>query len=162
LAVMFLFLLAALSLGASALGYSVTRFALGFTLVFWISYGCWLVGHNAYLAATPNEQEKFGVGWSLGLTGEAGYIVGLLGGLALGNFFPGVVGVMQEAVRPEWYIKAAIVVLGGSLGVKAAGSTTLATAIMFRGLAAIIEAYLIYWAVIYFIARRFFGFSREW
>ena len=33
---------------------------------------------------------------------------------------------------------------------------------MFRGLAAIVEAYLIYWALVYFVARRFFGFSREW
>lgn len=162
LALMFLFLLAILSVGAWALGLSVSRFALGFTLVFWISYACWFLGHNAYLAATPDQHARFNIGWSLGLTGEAGYIVALLAGLMLGNFFPRAVTVMQDAVRPEWYIKAAIVVLGGSLGVKAAGSTSLATAIMFRGLAAIIEAYLIYWAVIYFMARKFFGFSREW
>jgi uncharacterized membrane protein YadS len=35
-------------------------------------------------------------------------------------------------------------------------------AILFRGLAAIIEAYLIYWALVYFLARKVFGFSREW
>jgi uncharacterized membrane protein YadS len=28
--------------------------------------------------------------------------------------------------------------------------------------AAIVEAYLIYWAVVYFVARKWFGFSREW
>ena len=33
---------------------------------------------------------------------------------------------------------------------------------MFRGLCAIVEAYLIYWALVYYIARRYFGFSREW
>ena len=33
---------------------------------------------------------------------------------------------------------------------------------MWRGLAAIVEAYLIYWAVVYFVARKWFGFSREW
>ena len=33
---------------------------------------------------------------------------------------------------------------------------------MFRGLCAIIEAYLIYWALVYYIARRYFKFSREW
>src|SRR5206468_8627458 len=27
---------------------------------------------------------------------------------------------------------------------------------------AIIEAYLIYWAVVYFVARKWFGFNREW
>ena len=38
----------------------------------------------------------------------------------------------------------------------------LASAVMFRGLCAIIEAYLIYWAVVYFMARKYFKFSREW
>ncbi len=33
---------------------------------------------------------------------------------------------------------------------------------MLRGIAAIVEAYLIYWAVVYFVARQWFGFSREW
>jgi uncharacterized membrane protein YadS len=33
---------------------------------------------------------------------------------------------------------------------------------MFRGFAAIVEAYLIYWALVYFVARKFFKFSREW
>src|SRR5262249_36725234 len=38
----------------------------------------------------------------------------------------------------------------------------LATGILLRGVAAIVEAYLIYWAVVYFVARKWFGFSREW
>jgi uncharacterized membrane protein YadS len=33
---------------------------------------------------------------------------------------------------------------------------------MFRGLCAIVEAYLIYWAVVYYVARKYFKFSREW
>src|SRR5258708_20112545 len=33
---------------------------------------------------------------------------------------------------------------------------------MFGGLAAIIEAYLIYWAVVYFVPRKWFRFNREW
>jgi uncharacterized membrane protein YadS len=33
---------------------------------------------------------------------------------------------------------------------------------MFRGLCAIVEAYLIYWALVYFVARKYFHFSREW
>jgi uncharacterized membrane protein YadS len=69
---------------------------------------------------------------------------------------------LKEANRPEWYIKTAIVILGATLGVKAAEATGLLAAIMFRGLAAIIEAYLIYWALVYFIARKYFHFSREW
>jgi uncharacterized membrane protein YadS len=80
----------------------------------------------------------------------------------LGNFFPGVAAFLKEATRPEWYIKTAIVILGASLGVQAAGATGLAKAVMFRGFAAIVEAYLIYWALVYLVSRKLFKFSREW
>jgi uncharacterized membrane protein YadS len=161
----YLFLLAVLLLGATFLGFDRQRFALGFTVLFAVSYLCWLLGHNAYIAATPDKREKaFGIGWSLGLTGEAGFIIALLVGLVLGNFFPAAVGPLRDAAKPELYIKIAIVILGAALGVKAANaqSQRLLGAILFRGLAAIIEAYLVYWALVYFIARRYFGFSREW
>ena len=127
-----------------------------------VSYLCWLAGHNAYIAATPDQREKFGISQSLGLTGEAGFIVALAVGLLVGNFFPAAAKWLAEAARPEWFIKTAIVILGAALGIKAAGASQLVGTIMFRGLAAIVEAYLIYWALVYFVARRFFGFSREW
>lgn len=122
----YLFMLAVTQVGAIAMGAHVGRFMLGFTLVFWIGYACWLLGHWAYIAAT--DAGKMGIGWSLRLTGEAGFIVALVAGL----------------------------------GVKAAGAAGLASAVMFRGLCAIIEAYLIYWAVVYFISRKYFKFSKEW
>ncbi len=162
LALTYLFLLAVLLLGARSLGLNLTRFALAFTVVFGVSYLCWLAGHNAYIAATPDEYDKLGISRSLGLTGEAGFIVALAVGLVLGNFCPALANWLKEAARPEWFIKTAIVILGASLGIKAAGATRLIETILFRGLAAIVEAYLIYWALVYFVARRFFGFSREW
>ncbi len=156
-------LLAVMTAGAAALKADVKRFALGFTAVFWISYLCWIAGSYANLAVTtPADLQKFGIGWSLKLTNEGGFIVALAAGLVVGNFFPGFARWMKEAVRPEWYIKTAIVILGGFLGVTAAAQPILAKSVMFRGLAAIIEAYLIYWAVVYFVARKWFGFSREW
>ena len=151
-----------LGTGARLLGARVGRFLAGFTLVFFLSYGCFALGHFAYIAATPDQLKKFGIPWSLNLTGEAGFIVALLAGLAVGNFLPGVAAYIREAVRPEWYIKTAIVLLGAALGVKSAEALGLASAVMFRGLCAIVEAYLIYWALVYFIARKYFGFSREW
>ena len=69
---------------------------------------------------------------------------------------------IKDAVRPELYIKIAIVILGGFFAVTAAGKLNLASSLLLRGVAAIVEAYLIYWAVVYFIARKWFGFSREW
>jgi hypothetical protein len=142
----YLFLLVLMSAGGLLLGLRLHRFVMGFSVIFWISYFCWLAGHNAYIAATPNKLKSFGIAWSLGLTGEAGFVIALVAGLIIGNFLPGAAAWLKEATRPEWYIKTAIVILGAYLGVQAAGETRLARAILFRGLAAIIEAYLIYWA----------------
>jgi uncharacterized membrane protein YadS len=158
----FVFLLVLMSLAAKGLAANVTRFALGFTIIFVISTICWVLGHWAYIAATPDTLESLGIGWSLNLTGEAGYILALLVGLAVGNFFTGFAGTIKEATRPELFIKTAIVIMGAGLGVKAIEAMGLASAVLFRGLCAIVEAYLIYWAVVYFIARKYFKFSREW
>ena len=98
----------------------------------------------------------------MSLSGEFGFIIALIVGLIIGNFFQGFAGLMKDAARPELYIKTAIVIMGSALGLKAAESFSLATNIMFRGFCAIVEAYLIYWALTYFIARKYFKFSREW
>jgi len=156
-------LLAVLSAGALALKGDVKRFALAFTAVFWIAYASWIVGNFAHFAAvTPAEQQKFGIGWSLKLTNEGGYIFALIAGLIIANVFPRFADAIKDAVRPELYIKVAIVILGGFFAVTAAGKLSLASALLLRGVAAIVEAYLIYWAVVYFIARKWFGFNREW
>lgn len=158
----YLFLLVVTTVGACGLGLNWKRFAKSFTGVFFLSYACWMVGGYAYIAATPNQLAAHGIGWSLHLTSEAGYIIALVVGLLIGNFFPSAVAFLHEAIRPELYIKTAIVILGGFLGVTAAEQLGLATSVMFRGLCAILEAYLIYWALVYWIARKYFGFSREW
>ncbi|MGO9047330.1 MAG: putative sulfate exporter family transporter [Xanthobacteraceae bacterium] len=156
-------LLVVLSASAVALKANVTRFALAFTAVFWIAYASWVIGNFANFAAvTPAEQQKFGISWSLKLTNEGGYIFALIAGLIIANFFPRFAEAVREAVRPELYIKVAIVILGGVFAVTAAGKLGLASSLILRGVAAIVEAYLIYWAVVYFVARKWFGFNREW
>jgi uncharacterized membrane protein YadS len=152
-----------LSAGAAALKIDVKRFALAFTAVFWIAYASWIAGNYAiFAAATPAELKKFGISWSLKLTNEGAYIFALIVGLIIANFLPRFAAAIKEAVRPELYIKIAIVILGGFIAVTAAGRLGFASTLILRGVAAIAEAYLIYWAVVYFIARRWFGFSREW
>jgi uncharacterized membrane protein YadS len=158
----YVFLLAIMLIGARALKTEVLPFAKGFTAVFAAGYLAWIVGSWAYIAATPDRRANFGIGWSLNLTNEAGFIVALIAGLAIGNLFPRTAAMMKPAIRPELYVKTAIVILGGFLGITAAEQLSLATSVMFRGVCAIVEAYLIYWAVVYYIARRYFGFSREW
>ena len=161
--VTFVALLAVMTAGAAALKADVKRFALGFTAVFWLAYLCWIIGSWANFAVnTPADMKKFGISWSLKLTSEGGFIVALLGGLFIGNFMPAFAQWIREAVRPELYVKTAIVILGGFLGVTAAEKLSLATSVMFLGLASIIVAYLIFWSVVYYVARVWFGFSREW
>lgn len=154
--------LVVMGIAAAILGASLRRFLPAFALIFVVSYACWWLGHYGHIAATPDKLEKLGIGWSLNLTGEAGYILALLAGLLVGNFMPRTAAWMKEATRPELYIKTAIVIMGAGLGVKAAEALGLASAVIFRGLCAIVEAYLIYWATVYYVARRYFGFSREW
>jgi len=161
-ALTYLFALAIMTLGAVALGANVPKFMFGFTLAFWLSYLCWMLGHFAYIAATKDQAAKFGIPWAMSMSGEFGFILALILGLVIGNFFPGLANMMKEAARPELYIKTGIVIMGAGLGIKAAESFGLASNIMFRGFCAIVEAYLIYWAVVYYISRKYFKFSREW
>jgi uncharacterized membrane protein YadS len=156
-------LLIALTGGAAALGRDVARFAVAFTVVFVLGYAAWFLGSWAYLAAvTPADQAKFGIGWSLKLTNEGGYLVALVAGLIVANAFPKFADWLAEAIRPELYIKIAIVILGAYVAATAAAKLSFASSLLLRGVAAIVEAYLIYWAVVYYVARKWFGFSREW
>ena len=70
---------------------------------------------------TPADLQKFGIGWSLRLTNEGGYIFALIAGLVIANVFPRFAEAIKDAVRPELYIKIAIVILGGFFAVTAAG-----------------------------------------
>ena len=158
----YVFLLAILLVAVKTLGANLKRFARGFTVVFFLSYACWFLGSWAYIAATPDKRPALKIAWSLSLTNESGFIIALIAGLLVGNFLPAVSRALKEAIRPELYIKTAIVILGGFLGIAALEQRQLATSVMLRGICAIIEAYLIYWPIVYFVSRRYFGFSREW
>ena len=86
-------LLIVLSASVAALGADVKKFAIAFTVV-------WVVGSYAHVAAvTPAEQQKFGISWSLELTNEGGFVVALLCGLVIANFFPRFAECLREAAR---------------------------------------------------------------
>src|SRR3979490_1384448 len=113
-------LLVVMTAGAAALKADLKRFALGFTAVFWIGYLSWIAGSYANFAVTtPADMQRFGISWSLRLTNEGGFILALIAGLIIGNFFPGFAAWMKEAVRPELYIKTAMCLLRGFLRLKA-------------------------------------------
>ncbi|MEG2173696.1 MAG: putative sulfate exporter family transporter [Desulfovibrionaceae bacterium] len=158
----YVFLTAILSIGIKLLGGNVGRFVKSFTVVFFIAFACYTAGANAYIAANPTQYAKQGVPWGLGLSTEAGLIIALVMGICISNFFPKVADALKDACRPELFVKIAIIIMGAELGVKAADAAGFAGHIIFRGLCAIVEAYLLYWAVVYYVSRKYFKFSREW
>ena len=99
----YVFMMVVMGVGAIALKANLGKFMLGFTLVFWIGYGSWLLGHFGYIAAT--NAGKAGIGWSLRLTGEAGFIVALIVGLIVGNFFPKFAGTLKRPPGRNYTLK---------------------------------------------------------
>lgn len=157
----YLFLLAVTTGGAVVMGANAKKYMGGFTIIFFITMLCSVLGDNAYIGATPDKLDKYGIEWSLGL-GDMGYIFAMVVGLIIGNFFMGFAGYLKEAAKPEWFIKTGIVILGASIAIKTIGAMGLATTVIVRGLCAVVEAYLIYWPVVYFISRKYFKFTPEW
>ena len=89
-----------------------------------------VAGNNAYIAATPDKQAAFKIPWSLSL-GEMGFVIAMIVGLIIGNFLPSVAKFLEDAAKPEWFIKTGIVILGAAIGIKAVGALGLASTVMF-------------------------------
>ena len=153
---------ALMAMGIKLIKGNVANFVRGFTIIFFIAIACYTLGANAYIAANPTQIAKQGIPWALGLSTEAGLIVALVVGILVGNLTPQVAESLRGACRPEPFVKIAIVIMGAERGVKAADAAGFAGHIIFRGLCAIVEAYLLYWCVVYYVARRYFKFNKEW
>jgi uncharacterized membrane protein YadS len=157
----FFFMLAITTVGIIGMGGNVKKYIIGFTVIFWLVFFCMVFGQNAYIGANPANKAHFGISWSLGL-GEMGLIVAMILGLIIGNFILPLAKFLEEAAKPEWFIKTGIVILGAAIGIKTVEAAGLAGTVIVRGLCAVVEAYLIYWPVVYFISRKWFKFTPEW
>ncbi len=150
------------TIGAAAMKWDLKKYVSAFTIVFWISIVCYILGENAYIAATELDRAKYGIDWSLSL-GGAFYIVALVVGLIIGNLAPkGFRDFVKEGAKPEWFIKVAIVMLGAKLGYLAIKSLGYAMHILVAGACATIAAYLLFWPLAYVTGRKLFSLSREW
>ena len=158
---LYLFTLIITTAAARVMGYRAGEFAVGYTAIFWLAYACWVAGHYAVVAATPDKWGKYGISWGLSLTGEAGYIFALILGLLIGNLARRLPKPLEAAARPEWYIKTAIVLLGAVVGAKTITAVGVAAEVVVRSLVAIFAAYIVFWPVAYIISRRA-GLDRQW
>ena len=154
------------SIGAYYQKLNVKRYFKGFTIIFFLTWFAWIVGHEAHLSAInamvkgKNYYQMFHLSWGLQLGGGASYILALIIGLIIGNFMSGFSSKLKEAAKPEWFIKTGIVLLGIKLGMmrmKAAGFTY---ELAIAGAAAAFVAYLLFWPIIYYVGRKYFGLNR--
>lgn len=158
----YVFITSVLAVGVKLMHANVKKFVVSFSIIFFIAIGCYTLGANAHIAANSTQWAKHGIEWGMGLSTEAGLILALIAGILISNFAPKLAEQLSDACRPELFVKIAIVIMGAELGVKAAGASGFAGNIIFRGLCAIVEAYLLYWCVVYYVARKYFKFNREW
>ena len=157
----YLFLMGITTVGAVAMGSKAKKYIVGFSIIYWLTFVCMILGTNGYIAATPDKLKSLKIPWSMSL-GDMGFVLAMIIGLVIGNFFQGFAKFLEEAAKPEWFIKTGIVILGAAIGIKTVSALGLANTVIIRGFCAVIEAYLIYWPVTYFIARKYFKFTPEW
>ncbi len=164
----------ATGIGAYFMKWNVKKYIAGWSIIFFLTYLVWFIGHHAFFAATVLDLKKsnFPQMITLSLGGGASFILALIVGLIIGNFFKRFAGFLSEAAKPEWFIKTAIVFLGvkvGSLPIVAAATSEklgqtmaeLTLDLFLAGAVATIVAYLIFWPGVYLISRKFFKLPRR-
>jgi len=95
----YLFLMVITTIGAVAMGAKVKKYIVGFSIIFWITFLCLFLGNNGYIAATPDKQASLKIPWSLSL-GEMGFVIAMIVGLIIGNFFEGFAKFLEGAAKP--------------------------------------------------------------
>ena len=131
-------------------------------MLFIITWVVWIIGYEAHLKATPNQFQKYSIAWSLSLGGGASYLLALTVGLIIGNFFKPLARFLQEAAKPEWYIKTAIVLLGIKVGLMSMEAAGFVFELAVAGICAAFAAYLLFWPIMYTLGRRLFKLPRQW
>ena len=180
--------------GAVAMGWDRKKFFIGWTIIYFMTIAVWFIGHHAFFAASTKpvkalvdgkeqamkQYQLYGLPFSLSLGGGASFILALIVGLVIGNFFKKFAKYLGEAAKPEWFIKTAIVYLGVKVGYLAIKGTLigeklgaklgkelggkmkdLTLDLFLAGAVATIVAYLIFWPVVYTVARKLFKLPRK-
>jgi len=138
--------------GAKFMKWNVKKYFVAWSIIFWLTVVFYIVGQNAYIAATELEWKKYGID-----------IIALFAGLFIGNLTPKRFrSFIKEAAKPEWFIKVAIVCLGTKLGLKAIEAAGFAIDLLLAGCCATIAAYLLFWPLAYTVSRKIFKLSKEW
>lgn len=146
--------------GAYFMKLDLKKFFLGWTCLFFITWTVWIIGFEAHFKVHEAQFSKYGITWGLQLGGGFSFILALTVGLIIGNFFKGFAAFLKEAAKPEWFIKTAIVYLGIKIGLMSMKAAGFAFELAIAGAAATIVAYMLFWPIIYWVARKFFALPR--
>ena len=149
-------------MGAYFQKLNMKKFFLGWTGLFIITYIAVAIGFEAHLSAPINKWGKYGLTWGLSLGSGVAFILCLVVGLIIGNFIKPLAAFLKEACKPEWYIKTAIVYLGIKVGVMSMKAAGMTFELALAGACATFVAYLLFWPIIYVMARKMFRLPREW
>ncbi len=148
-------------IAAWAMKLDLKRFFAGWTVFFLMTWIIWIIGQEAHFKVPVHEFEKHGLSWGLSLGGGFSYLLALVIGLIIGNFFKGFAAFLSEAAKPEWFIKTAIVFLGVKIGVMSIEAAGFIAELVLTGVAATFVAYMLFWPIVYALGRRVFKLSRE-
>jgi uncharacterized membrane protein YadS len=148
-------------IAAWAMKLDVKRFFAAWTVLFVLTWIVWIIGQEAHFKVPVHEFTKHDLSWGLSLGGGFSYLLALVIGLIIGNFFKGTAAFLSEAAKPEWFIKTAIVFLGIKIGVMSMEAASFIRELVLTGIAATFVAYMLFWPIIYALARRGFKLSRE-
>jgi uncharacterized membrane protein YadS len=160
-------LTALLAMGARCQRADVGRFVAGFSVLYALTWLAWLAGNELHLTMVDatvdgrNRYREAALSWGLQLGEGAPYLLALGVGLAIGNFAKPFAARLAEAAKPEWFIKTAIVLLGVNLGAQMIQASGFAVRLLLTGAAATFVAYLLFWPIVYTLARRVFGLKRD-
>ncbi|SEA17213.1 putative sulfate exporter family transporter [Nitrosospira multiformis] len=148
-------------IAAWAMKLDVKRFFAAWTVLFVLTWIAWIIGQEAHFKVPVHEFAKHDLSWGLSLGGGFSYLLALVIGLIIGNFFKGTAAFLNEAAKPEWFIKTAIVFLGIKIGVMSMEAASFIRELVLTGIAATFVAYMLFWPIVYALARRGFKLSRE-
>lgn len=155
------------AVGARFQGLDTKRFIGAFTVLFCVTWAAWVAGNEMHLTmvdAAVNGRNRYteaALSWGLQLGEGAPYLLALFAGLVIGNVAKGWATKLAVAAKPEWFIKTAIVFLGVNLGAQTIEASGFALDLILAGAAATFVAYMFFWPIVYWLARRVFKLKRD-
>jgi uncharacterized membrane protein YadS len=145
-------LLILFSAAAKVMRHDIPKFVARFFLVFAVTTACWFIGNHSAIASR--------------FTNEIWLVLCLVAGILIVNlkkFQP--IGVIARYIvdqkQADLYVKTALVIVGLTLGVQAAGAIGTLKNIMLRGLIVVVANYLVTWTLAFLVAWKLFRFEAD-